>query len=285
MRSITATSKGIGLRSEHLTALYHAPKFADIDFLELAPENWMGIGGEKQEILECLAEKYPLIAHGLSLSVGDTQPLNREFIRHVAAFLERYHIEIYSDHLCFSRDRQGYLYDLLPLPRHKENIDYIADRIHAVQDIIQRPLVLENITYYHCYENEIPEYAFFNALLEKTNCKLLLDINNIYVNSRNHHYDPAVFLREIAGESIAYYHIAGHLAQKHHFILDTHGKPVSQDVIELGHQCFLRYGPRPLLLERDHFLPTLAELRDELVSIQTTLLRRDDNECAPLSAG
>ncbi len=151
MWPITAHAKGIGLRSEHLAALRLAPKLDGIDFLELAPENWMNMGGEKREALECIAEKYPLIAHGLNLSIGDAQPLNLSFVREVADFLERYQIGIYSEHLSFSRDSQGYLYDLLPVPRHRENIDYIADRINCVQDIIQRPLALENISYYHGY--------------------------------------------------------------------------------------------------------------------------------------
>ncbi|TXE66639.1 DUF692 domain-containing protein [Serratia nematodiphila] len=276
MWPIAAHSKGIGLRSEHLAALCQSPKRDEIDFLELAPENWMGIGGEKREMLECIAEKYPLVAHGLNLSIGDAQPLNRDFVREVAGFLKRYQIGIYSEHLSFSRDRQGYLYDLLPLPRHQENISYIADRINCVQDIIQRPLALENISYYYCYENDMPEQEFFNALVEKTECQLLLDINNLYVNARNHHYDPMVFLKSINADAIRYFHIAGHFVQEDGFTLDTHGTSVSQQVITLARTCFDLYGPRPLLLERDHHLPTLSVLCDELATVHEKLVMQEE---------
>lgn len=278
MRSIAASSKGIGLRSEHLAMLHLSPKLDAIDFLELAPENWMDIGGEKREILDHIAEQYPLVAHGLNLSIGDAQPLNRSFVSKVADFLDRYHIGIYSEHLSFSRDRQGYLYDLLPIPRYRENIDYIADRINCVQDIIQRHLVLENISYYYCYENELPEAEFFNALVEKTQCGLLLDINNLYVNSQNHHYDPETYLKEINADAIHYFHIAGHLVQDVGFTQDTHGKPVSPSVMALGRTCFNHYGPRPLLLERDHHLPALSVLCDELAAVHGYLVMQEEGE-------
>jgi uncharacterized protein (UPF0276 family) len=276
MWSIALNAKGIGLRGEHMRELCDSPKLAEIDFLELAPENWMSVGGEKREILEQIALKYPLVAHGLNLSIGDTQPLNQDFIKQVAAFLDRFNIEIYSEHLSFSRDRQGYLYDLLPLPRHKENIDYVADRINCVQDITQRPLVLENITYYHCYDNEMPEYAFFNALVDKTQCQILLDINNLYVNSQNHHYDAEAQLRGFSSNAIAYFHIAGHLVQDEGFILDTHGKSVCQEVIELGRQCYRHHGSRPLLLERDHHLPALVTLCAELEEVYQYVTDKED---------
>lgn len=267
MRTITPLSKGIGLRNEHMDILCQQPSHDGIDFLELAPENWMNIGGVKQQALECIAEKYPLVAHGLSLSIGDAQPLNIDFIKQVGGFLDRYNIDIYSEHLSFSRDQNGYLYDLLPIPRHKENLMYLSDRINTVQDILQRPLVLENISYYYNYPDEIPEAEFFSLLVEKTNCELLLDINNAYVNANNHQYDALEMIKGLPSEAICYFHIAGHLKQDDNSLLDTHGKEVTKDVIDLAKSVIDYHGPRAMLLERDHFVPSLEDLTQELNNI------------------
>lgn len=272
MRTIASSAKGIGLRTEHISDLCQSPKLAGIDFLELSPENWMDIGGRKAEALDNIAEKYPLVAHGLGLSIGDTQPLNIEFIKRIRVFLDRYDIDVYSEHLSFSRDQQGYLYDLLPIPRHKENVHYIAEKINRVQDIIGRPLAIENITYYHTYNNEMPEQYFFDSLVKKTQCEILLDINNVYVNSQNHNYDGLSFVRDLPKKSISYYHIAGHLKQHNDFLLDTHGKTVAPEVIELGKAIFKSCGVRPLLLERDHHIPPLTELCNEANNIHSQLM-------------
>ena len=274
MRSIIDTSKGIGLRSEHIDELCTYPKHKDIDFLELAPENWMNIGGQRRESLKQIAERYPLIAHGLTLSIGDGQPLNREFIQQVARFLNEFNIDMYSDHLSMSRDKQGYLYDLLPIPRRKKNISYLVDRIQCVQDIIQRPLILENISYYHDYGDEIPEGDFFSEIINRSDCKLLLDINNIYVNSHNQSYCPYEMLRALPSDSIAYYHIAGHLKDDNNFLLDTHGKSVQEEVVELAKYTFELHGCKPLLLERDNNLPPLNELTEELCTIHGNILNQ-----------
>ena len=267
MRTITPFSKGIGLRNEHMDILCQQPANSEIDFLELAPENWMNIGGVKQEALELIAEKYPLVAHGLSLSIGDAQPINKEFVKQVGAFLDKFNIEIYSEHLSFSRDSKGYLYDLLPIPRHRENLNYLSDRINAVQDILQRPLVLENISYYYRYPGDIAEAEFFSQLVENTQCEILLDINNVFVNATNHGYNALEMIKGLPSKAIRYFHIAGHLKQEDNFLLDTHGKDVCAEVIELAKDVFDFHGPRPLLLERDHFLPSLDELTQELGQI------------------
>ncbi|MGF1878518.1 DUF692 domain-containing protein [Photobacterium frigidiphilum] len=272
MRTISPSSKGIGLRSEHIDVLCQQPTLEDIDFLELAPENWMNMGGTKREALECVADKYPLVAHGLSLSIGDVQPLNIEFVKQVGKFLDRYNIDIYSEHLSFSRDQQGYLYELLPIPRHKENIAFLSDRINAVQDILQRPLVLENISYYHEYQGDIPESEFFSLLLENTQCELLLDINNAYVNATNHGYDALAMIKGLPSDAIRYFHIAGHLKEDDNFLLDTHGKDVSHDVIQFAKDVFDYHGARPLLLERDHFVPSLECMTEELQHIHDCVM-------------
>ena len=258
-------SQGIGLRSEHQAHLADK-KIDGLDFLELSPENWMNLGGYKKTYLDKIASIYPLVAHGLNLSIGGFNPLNTDFIKQVKVFLDEYNIDIYSDHLCFTDDDKGYLYDLLPVPRQQDNIDYIVGRIQQVQDIIKRPLVLENISYYHKFENDISETYFINTILEKSGAKLLLDINNVYVNSINHSYDPYTFIDEIKQESISYYHIAGHL-QTEYIVLDTHGKDVNIEVKDLAKYTIKKHGWHPLLLERDNRLPSLSELVSELNSI------------------
>jgi uncharacterized protein (UPF0276 family) len=272
VRSIQNTDKGIGLRSEHIELLAQSPKHPDIDFLELAPENWMSLGGLKREQLQDIAKQYPLIAHGLSLSIGDCQPLNTKFVRQVGQFLDELNIEVYSEHLSFSRDSQGYLYELLPVPRRSENVGYIADRIKQVQDIIQRPLVMENISYYYNYGQEMLEGEFIADIAERSGCELLVDINNLYVNSQNHHFDAAEMLKMLPSDAIRYYHIAGHLVESDKSLLDTHGMEVQQAVIDLARYTFALHGSKPLLLERDNNVPPLVVLTEELRSMHSQVI-------------
>lgn len=284
VRTIQNTDKGIGLRSEHIELLARSPKHPDIDFLELAPENWMSLGGLKREQLQDIAKQYPLIAHGLSLSIGDCQPLNTKFVRQVGQFLDELNIQVYSEHLSFSRDSQGYLYELLPVPRRAENIGYLADRIKQVQDIIQRPLVMENISYYHNYGDEMPEGDFIAEIAKRSGCELLVDINNLYVNSQNHHFDAAEMLKALPSDAIRYYHIAGHLVESNRSVagntavesnrslLDTHGMEVQQEVIDLARYVFDLHGSKPLLLERDNNVPPLVVLSEELRTVHRQVL-------------
>lgn len=278
MRPITSDSLGIGLRTDHIADLCKPNHRKDIAFLELAPDNWMNIGGKKREQLETLADHYPLVAHGLSLSIGDTAPLNLDYINNIKTFLDDYAIDVYSEHLSFSRDDQGYLYDLLPIPRRPENIPYLADRIKTVQDILERPLILENITYYHRYSHEMPEQEFIAALIEASDCRLLLDINNLYINSKNHHYDPVVFMMDIPKHAIDYYHIAGHGVEKNDTLIDTHGHPVSAPVMALGQKIINSHGKKPVLLERDNNIPPLQTLCTELKVLSKHLSYGVSNE-------
>lgn len=271
MRGITPQSAGIGLRSEHITALLQQPERQDIDFLELAPDNWMNIGGAKKEYIADISKKYPLIAHGLSLSIGDMCPLNTEYINDIRRFLDEYHIDIYSEHLCFSRDSQGYLYDLLPVPGFADVLPYLAQRIDQVQNITGRQLVLENISSYHRYAGEMPENEFWGELLTRSGCGMLLDINNVYVNAWNHGFDALDYIRSLPSASIVYYHIAGHLEYEE-FRLDTHGMPVLKEVLTLAEQTFRIHGARPLLLERDNNVPPLEALCSELTQIREYLV-------------
>ncbi len=272
MRTINRTSKGLGLRSEHVELLCQLPVHPDIDFLELSPENWMNMGGTKREQLQTLASRYPIVAHGLSLSIGDCQPLNEIFVRQIGKFLDEFGIEIYSEHLSFSRDDQGYLYELLPVPRYQENIPYLVSRIRWVQDLLQRPIALENISFYKNYGNEMPEGDFLAEIVDKSGCHLLVDINNFFVNGQNHGYCPYDMVRNLPGEAMCYFHIAGHVQKNDGFLLDTHGKPVPQEVIDLARYTVSIHGSRPLLLERDHNVPSLGSLTEELRQIHDEIL-------------
>lgn len=267
MRQLSPAARGLGLRPGHLAELCERPPVAGLDFLEVAPENWMGMGGSKREQLGIIAGKYPLVAHGLSLSIGDTEPLNVEFVADVRRFLDDYGISLYSDHLSLSRDGTGYLYDLLPLPRRAENIAWLADRIRRVQDLTGRRLVLENISYYHDYGDQMPEGAFLAELVARSGCGILLDINNAYVNERNHGLDARAFVRALPSDAVAYYHIAGHLELGDGTALDTHGTPVAEAVLALARDAWTHHGARPLLLERDNNLPELDTLITDLQHI------------------
>jgi len=264
-------SKGVGLRQEFAAHLCSEPKLDCIDFLELAPENWMGLGGRKRAQLDLIADKYPLVAHGLSLSIADTQPLNRAFIKEVGRFLDEYGIDVYSEHLSFSRDGLGYLCDLLPSPRYAEHIHYLAERIKIVHDLLSRQIVLENISYYYNYPGQISVGDFFAELVEQSGCGILLDINNVYVNSQNHHDDALSSINGMPSSAIVYYHIAGHLKQPDGLLLDTHGTSVIAPVVQLGQQIMALHGEKPLLLERDNNVPPLAELSQELCRIDSAI--------------
>ncbi|WP_440027008.1 DUF692 domain-containing protein [Chromobacterium amazonense] len=268
MRSINPTAIGVGLRAEHAQWLADQEPQPGIDFLELTVENWLDVGGRKREQLERLSGKYPLVAHGLSLSIGDALPLDTDFLVRVKRFLDRYRIDIYSDHLSYSRDRQGYLYDLLPIPRCEDMADRIAAKIKQAQDILQRPLVLENISYYHCHAGQMDEAGFIQRVLEQSGCQMLLDINNVYVNAANHGYDPQGFIASLPSPAIRYFHIAGHWRSDDGVLIDTHGAAVCGEVLELARQTVALHGPRPLALERDNHIPGWPELRDEAIGLR-----------------
>ncbi len=289
---VTGATCGLGLRDEHINDLLTG-EYPQLNFLELAPENWMGLGGRKAIQLKKISEKFPLVAHGLSLSIGDTQPLNKSFIHQIKQFLTDYQIDIYSEHLSFGRDQQGYLYDLLPVPFYPENIAYLSLRIMHVQELLGRRIALENISYYHQYPDNMSEIEFITALLQSADCDLLLDVNNVYVNSQNQGYDPYAFISALPAQRIRYLHIAGHYRQTDHHILDTHGRPVCPEVWDLLAHTYAHVGVRPTLLERDHFIPPLSELKQELAQIaalqtQTIPLRVSlamDNLACEIRAG
>lgn len=273
-RPLKADAAGLGLRRALLGALQDAAP-GDFDFLECAPENWIGVGGRSGEALSALSSRYPLVCHGLSLSLGGTAPLDETFLVRVRRFLDAHRAVLYSEHLSYCSD-DGQLYDLLPIPFTEEAVHHVAARIRRTQDILGRRIAVENSSYYAAPHQEMAEIDFIDAVLREADCDLLLDVNNVYVNAINHCYDAHDFLARLPAERIAYLHVAGHYDEADDLKVDTHGAPVKDDVWALLGESYRRFGPRPTLLERDFNLPPYAELVGELDTVRR-LLREHGN--------
>ncbi|MFC3816768.1 DUF692 domain-containing protein [Lysobacter sp. GCM10012299] len=262
MRSIiTSTSAGLGLRRgliPELLAMDEGP----VDFLEVAPDNWIGVGGRFGEQLAQLSARFPISAHGLSLSLGGSEPLDMELLSRTRQFNDRFDVVLYSEHLSYTGD-DGHLYDLMPIPFTDEAIGHVAARIRQVQDVLGRRIAVENVSYYAAPYQALAEIDFINAILVEADTDLLLDVNNLYINSINHGYDPHAFLAQLPHERIASYHIAGHFDEDIDLKVDTHGAPVKDDVWSLLDSAYRRFGVRPTLLERDFNFPPLAVLLGE----------------------
>ena len=253
---------GLGLKRALMGPLAeHSP--SQVDFLEVAPENWIGIGGKFGKRFRAFTERYPFVCHGLSLSLGSPAALDEAFVVQVKQFLDEYDIRCYSEHLSYCSD-DGHLYDLLPIPFTEEAVRYVAARIRRVQEILERRIAVENVSYYAAPGQEMAEIDFLNAVLAEADCDLLLDVNNIYVNSINHRYNAEDFLKALPAERIAYCHIAGHYQEAEDLLVDTHGAPVITNVWELLDKAYAHFGVMPTLLERDFNIPPLAELLAEL---------------------
>lgn len=258
---------GLGLRRSFLSRILENPP-EEIDFYEVAPENWITIGGKFGKQFRALTERFDFVCHGLSLSLGGTDALDETFIRAVRQFMAEHHIKFYSEHLSYCSEG-GHLYDLMPIPFTPETVMHVATRIKRVQDILGQKIAIENVSYYAAPGQEMPEIDFFNAVIEEADCDVLIDINNIYVNSVNHQYDAEAFLRAIPAHRIAYAHIAGHYAEAEDFLIDTHGADVIDPVWKLLGKAYELYGVFPTLLERDFEIPPIAELRKEVNTIKS----------------
>jgi uncharacterized protein (UPF0276 family) len=266
MLKLPQPSAGLGLRRALLDELREAPA-GDFDFLEVAPENWIGIGGAHGAALHWLAERYPLSCHGLSLSLGGPAPLDLAFLAQVRGFLERFNVPLYSEHLSYCGD-EGHLYDLLPLPFTEEAVRHVAARIRQAQDVLGRRLAVENVSYYAAPRHDMSELEFTRAVLLEADCDLLLDVNNVYVNSINHGFDPLAFLRGLEPGCVVAMHVAGHYDESDTFKIDSHGAPVKPVVWALLEQAYARFGVQPTLLERDFNFPPYAALVAELQTIR-----------------
>lgn len=260
------SSSGLGLRREMLPELLQQ-KPAEIDFFEVAPENWLPYGGKLQRNFRALTERYPFFCHGLSLSIGSPDPLDIPFIYQLKQFLDEHQILLFSEHLSYC-SAGGHLYDLMPLPFTDEAVHYVADRVKQVQDILERPLILENVSYYAAPAQQLTEHAFLEAVLTEANCQLLLDVNNIYVNAVNHNYDAMAFLQAMPTERIAYYHVAGHYQQHEQLLIDSHGADIPPPVWQLLQQAYHYHGVKPTLYERDFNVPPLPQLCSEVARIK-----------------
>ena len=238
-----------------------------VDFMEAAPENWIGVGGRFGKQFRSLAERYPVVLHGLSLDIGGPDPIDDDLVRAVRSLMDEVEVPIYSEHLTYCA-AEGHLYDLLPIPFTEEAVRYVAARVRQVQDIIGRPLALENASYYAQPCADMDEAQFINAVLQESGCDLLLDVNNIYVNSINHRYDPIEFLDALPLDRARYIHIAGHYDEAEDLKVDTHGADVVDPVWALLVEAYSRVGPLPTLLERDFNLPPLSSLLQEVSRIR-----------------
>ncbi len=257
---------GLGLRRGLMDQLMANPP-ADVDFMEVAPENWIRVGGKLGRKFRWFTERYPFVLHGLSLSIGAPSPLNEALLRDVREFMQAHGIEFYSEHLSYCGD-DGQLYDLMPIPFTEEAAEYVAKRIRRAQDILGRRMAVENVSYYTPTDTALTEAEFTNAVLEEADCDLMLDINNIVVNSINHGYDAREFMLSMPKDRIKYFHIAGHYVEAEDLRIDTHGAAVSDSAWNLLAEAYAHFGPVPTLLERDFNFPPIEELLDEVRQVR-----------------
>ncbi len=264
---------GLGLRRSLMGPLAETPA-ALPDFMEVAPENWIGVGGRLGRQFRALTECHPFVLHGLSLSLGGPTPIDRELVSAVGQLMRTHGIALYSEHLSYCTD-QGHLYDLMPIPFTEAAIAHVAGRIRQVQEMLGQRIAIENVSYYAAPGREMSEIDFLRAVLEAADCDLLLDVNNVYVNAHNHGYDPLAFIRQLPGSRIAYLHVAGHYRESAELIIDTHGAEIVDPVWDLLAHTYDLFGPLPTLLERDFNLPPLPDLLREVAHIRTLQLNQE----------
>ncbi|MBL8272227.1 MAG: DUF692 domain-containing protein [Xanthomonadales bacterium] len=266
-RHAVVAGAGLGFRRALLGPL-EASGAGPVDFYELAPENWIGVGGRLGARLRAFTERHPFVCHGLSLSLGGPAPLDETFLARVRRFIDEHGIRGYSEHLSYCGD-DAHLYDLMPIPFTGDAVRHCAARIRRAQEILGRRIAVENVSYYTPVGAEMDELAFIRAVVAEADCELLLDVNNIHVNSINHGYDAAAFLAGLPLERVAYIHVAGHYDEAADLKIDTHGSAVIEPVWALLAQAYAHCGPLPTLLERDFNFPPLAELHAEVARIQS----------------
>lgn len=265
---------GLGLRRDLVDELL--PRRDRIpNFLELAPENWMGLGGRWSRILRQVAEVYPLSAHGLSLSLGSPDALDWDFLKRLRKFFRDVPVALYSEHLSYAKCDNAHLHELLPVPFRRDAVKHIAARIRETQDFLERRIAIENVSYYTPVAPEMSEAEFIRAVVEQADCDLLLDVNNVYVNGFNHGYDPKDFITALPLERVSIIHMAGHTRKAPDFIVDTHGEPIVDPVYDLF-EFTLEHLPHsvPVLLERDYNFPDFQELHGELLRLKSINQRK-----------
>ncbi len=252
---------GVGLRSEHYDHVTRT--WPAMDWFEVISENYMDSGGRPLQILEQVRQRYPVALHGVSLSIGSTDPLDVRYLARLKALADRIDPAIVSDHLCWTGVEGEQLHDLLPLPFTQEAVRHVAERVEQVQTALKRRMLLENVSAYVTVRDaDMPEWAFVRAVAERAGCGILLDLNNIYINAYNHQFDPSEYLRAVPGHLVGQFHLAGHTVREG-FLFDTHNRPVIDEVWALYREALRRYGPVTTLIEWDADLPPFERLAEE----------------------
>jgi uncharacterized protein len=268
---------GLGLRTPHYEAILNEPHA--IDWLEVITENYLVPGGKPLDYLQRIRERFPMVMHGVSLSIGSTDPVDPGYLAAVKALAARIEPHWISDHLCWTGIEGRNLHDLLPLPYTEEALSLVVARVAEVQEALGRQILLENVSSYLTFHaSEMTEWEFLREVAERADCAILLDINNIYVSSVNHGFDPMTYLAAIPRERVRQFHLAGHSDEGGHLI-DTHDHPIVQPVWDLYRAAVARFGAVPTMIERDDNIPPLAELVAEL-DVARDLCTRGDREAA-----
>jgi len=252
---------GVGLRAEHYETI--TTEWPRMDWFEAISENFMDTGGRPLRLLEAVRQRYPVALHGVSLSIGSTDPLDDAYLERLKALADRIDPAIVSDHLCWTGVDGEQLHDLLPLPCTEEAVEHVATRVRRVQAHLGRRILLENISSYVTYQHStMPEWEFLTQVARRADCGILLDLNNIYVNAFNHQFDPLEFLRHIPGELVGQFHLAGH-TDHGTYLFDTHSRPVIDQVWSLYRAALERWGPVTTLIEWDEDIPPFLRLAEE----------------------
>ncbi len=258
---IDLTGFGLGLRPEHYGTFVAAPQ--PVDWLEILSDNYLVPGGKPLHYLERIRWDYPLAMHGVAMNLGSCDPLDRSYLQSIKRLADRIEPAVISDHLCWTGVAGARLHDLLPLPYCDEAIRHVANRIRQAQDFLGRRLTIENVSSYVQVQTPMPEWEFVSAVADEADCDLLVDINNIYVSSRNHRFDPGRYLRALPPKRVRQFHLAGH-TDYGDYCIDTHDHPVCDAVWELYRDAVRLFGDVPAMIERDDCIPPLADLMDEL---------------------
>ncbi|KTD42173.1 DUF692 domain-containing protein [Legionella parisiensis] len=253
---------GLGLRPDYYEEILEQKP--DLDWFEVLTENYMVPGGKPLYYLDQIRAHYPIVMHGVSLSLGSTDSLDRDYLNQLKALVARIEPVWVSDHLCWTGVNGINAHDLLPVPYTRETVNHIASRIHQVQDFLGRPILIENVSSYLTYkQSEMTEWEFIQEIVKQADCYILLDINNIYVSSVNHQFNPIDYIMAMPPERVAQIHLAGH-SNHGNYIIDTHDAPVIQPVWSLYAAALQRLGPISSMIERDDNMPPFAELLAEI---------------------
>lgn len=253
---------GLGLRTDYYETILNT--LPEIDWFEVISENYMVKGGKALYYLDAIREHYPMVMHGVSLSIGGTDALDMEYLKQLKVLAARIEPRWISDHLCWTGQGGHNLHDLMPLPYNGEAIRHVAQRVQQVQDCLGRQILLENVSSYVSYRHsEMSEWAFYSAVVEEADCLMLLDINNIYVSSRNHNFNVLDYINGVPAQRVQQFHLAGH-QDNGDFVVDTHDHPVPDPVWALYESALNCFGPISTMIERDDRMPPFDELLGEL---------------------